>query len=490
MMKCWMMKYWNLTASNLEAAMSRTSLVFTLALATTLLGSVPAVFSQGPPSATVVIARVQESIEAVSQSFVGTLEPRKRSVVGSAVAGRVEEFPVNDGEWVNKGEKLAGLLEETMKIEIENADAELDVRKEELQELLSGSLAEEKNQAKALRDAAQAQLKYAKSRHARAEGLFQRGTGITNEEMDLANSTLTAAEKNLEAAQSAWQLLEDGPRPEKINQAKARVAAAQAMVDSLENRLLKYTIRAPFDGYVVTKSTELGAWINTGDPIAEVISIDPIEVAVSVPEGAIPSLQAAMAQANAEKLDIHYRDLKKKRKEDEESVEDDLTFQGLKVEVVIDAFGSGSNDGFEGAVHRIVPQADLRSRTFPVKVWIQNPVETEGAEDASRSGTNRPESHKLKAGMICHVKLPGVRQKVMLVPKDALVLSRQGSMLWVVDETAMPPVANAIPVEMGASYGSTIHVISKQLKAGMAVITRGNERLRPNQPLNIVKEEK
>jgi RND family efflux transporter MFP subunit len=405
------------------------------------------------PAATVVLGRVVESDEEAGQTFIGTLLPSKRSIVGSAVDGRVEQFPVNDGQWVKKGDTLAQLLTETTEIELRAALAEEALRAAEANELKEGSLPEEVAQASATLQSAKAQLNYAKARHARADALFQRGTAITQEDMDLSFSNLTAAEQNYLAAQAAYDLVKKGPRQEKKDQAAARLLAQQEMVHQLEDRLRKFTVKAPFDGYVVNEFTEVGAWITRGDHIAEVISIDPMEIEVSVPESAIGNLQRAMTAA-------------------EEA--------GALLEAVVrvDAIGV---EPYTGVVERIVPQADVRSRTFPVKVLLANPAEGK--------------SNKFKAGMICHVSLPvGKRQQVLLVPKDAVVLGGKSLRVMVAETTIDPAtkkeisVAKAVPVEIGAAFGDQFE-ISGPLAKGDSVITRGNERLMPGQPLNIVGEE-
>ena len=288
------------------------------------------------PPATVVVGKVIERDEAAGQTFIGTLQPRRRSVVGSAVDGRVVEFPVNDGQWVRKGDTLAELLKATTEIEFRNAKAELAIRESELEEQKNGSLPEEKAQAMAKLEASKAQLDYAKARYARMEALFQRGTAITQEDMDLSYSNYTAAVQNHVAEQAANALVKQGPRKEKILQAEARLLAQQEMVNQLEDRLEKFTIKAPFDGYVVSEHTEVGAWISRGDQVAEVISIDPIEVDVSVPENSIAHLQEAMAEAEAGEI-------------------------SLEAMVRVDSIGL---QPFAGQVERIVPQADVRWRIF------------------------------------------------------------------------------------------------------------------------------
>jgi HlyD family secretion protein len=340
---------------------------------------------------------------------------------------------------------LAELLKVAINIEVRNAKAELDLRHAELDEMKNGSLEEEKQQSAAQLEAARARWNYAKSRHSRVERLFQLGTATTQEEMDLSFSNLSAAEQEHIAAKAAYDLVKDWPRPEKLAQAQARYDAQTEIVNQLEDRLAKFTIRAPFDGYVTVKHTEVGAWINRGDLIAEVIELDPIEASVAVPETAIARLQEAMTAAEE--------------------------IGGLEVAVKVDALGPIP---FPGRVDRIVPQADVRSRTFPVKLLIDNPVDGK--------------SHKLKAGMICHVSLPlGKPEKVTLVPKDAIVLGGAGPRVMVAEKGAELPVTKPVPVALGVSFGNFIEV-SGGVKPGDLVVTRGNERLMPGQPLNIVKD--
>ena len=62
-------------------------------------------------------------------------------------------------------------------------------------------------------------------------------------------------------------------RTQAIAQARARLAVAEEDARRLEDQLAKHTIRAPFDGYVIAKHTEVGAWVSTGDAIVEVISL-------------------------------------------------------------------------------------------------------------------------------------------------------------------------------------------------------------------------
>jgi len=130
---------------------------------------------------------------------------------------------------------------------------------------------------------------------------------------------------------------------------------------------------------------------------------------------------------------------------------------------------------FLGKVVIVVPQGDARSRTFPVKVELANEFK----------GT-RP---LLNAGMLARVTLPtGVEKTSLMVPKDALVLGGAQPMVYVVDTDPKDgKTVRPLPVSLGAPSGAMIE-IQGELKPGQLVVVQGNERLRPGQAVNILRE--
>ena len=188
---------------------------------------------------------------------------------------------------------------------------------------------------------------------------------------------------------------------------------------------------------MVTKHAEVGQWIKEGDLVMEVAELDPVEVEVALPESYIEFLRTGMSA----RIEVA-------------AVRDDVT---------------------TGTVSRVVPQADLRSRAFPVKIQLSNP-----------SGETGP---RLKAGMLAHVTLSvgGSPQKSLLVPKDALVRGGpMGPIVYVLQASpeGQPPVAQPVPVQLGGADGGWIKVRG-ELSAGQQVVTRGNERLRPG-PVRVL----
>src|SRR5690606_39647950 len=61
-----------------------------------------------------------------------------------------------------------------------------------------------------------------------------------------------------------------------IAEAKADLAAAEAELEAARLDLARTTIVAPFDGMLEERSVELGDYVGTGDPIAQIVDNDPL----------------------------------------------------------------------------------------------------------------------------------------------------------------------------------------------------------------------
>ena len=379
----------------------------------------------------VAVARVAEMDLATGQPFVGNVLPARTSDVGSAVDGRVVELPVVDGQRVEAGQPIAELLRNLLEIERSGAVAELDRRRQVLAELQAGSRPEEIDQARAQVAGFEARLEYARSRLTRLGRLVERGTTTVDELQD-AQTELRAIEAQFAGAKAALALAEAGPRREQVAQAAAAVAAQEAEVDRIDDQLGKHTIRSPFDGWVVQRFAEKGQWLARGGLVARIAELDTVEVEASVPEASVGGLT--------------------------EGVEVRIEFDGCPQQT------------WTGTVTKVVPQADVLSRSFPVKISVPNRI-TDGIP-------------ALKGGMLARAWLPvGTPGRVTVVPKDAVVLGGAQPVVYVVDATAgaggpATGTVRPIPVALGAAVEGHVE-IRDGLAAGMLVVTRGNERLRP-----------
>ncbi len=381
----------------------------------------------------------------VTQNFIGSLRPSRRAVIGSGVDGRVEDVLVKEGFQVGAdssidsaefvGQPIVEIKKTTLDIEIDAAKIELLSRQNVLAELET-SMPREIAVAKAKTKQSEAQLSFAKTSMERIQRLGS--NGISQKEIDEVNSQYklqlqihNANLADLEKLESTKQLRQ------KI--AAQRVKAQEAELRRLSDLRSKYTIRAPFSGFVSRKLVERGDWVNRGAPVAEIIQLDPIELKVNVPQRFIHNLQKSFDESSNEKP--------------------------LQVKVTLNSHA----ELFYGKVKSIVPEADSRSRTFPVIIQIDNKKTNKG--------------YVLKSGMLARASLAiGEPKPVKVISKDALVLSNDKIEVFVVDASSK---VRSVQVKTGAADGEKIEVIG-DLKRGDMVVTHGNERLRAGQQVKVI----
>lgn len=65
--------------------------------------------------------------------------------------------------------------------------------------------------------------------------------------------------------------------------AKSELAQSQSRLNQYKDQVTKLTIVAPYDGYVMQQLTQVGALLNSGDSVAELMQADNLEVVVFVP---------------------------------------------------------------------------------------------------------------------------------------------------------------------------------------------------------------
>jgi RND family efflux transporter MFP subunit len=403
----------------------------------------------GPPGPSPIVAgKVVQVRRAGTETFVGTLKPFRTSVVGSAVDGRVIEVSVMEGDPVDApdqagspGEPIVKLRTGTLDIEIETAQIQLAISQQALDEL-EVSLPKEIELARANAAESEARYQYSKNNYERAQRLGGGSGAISEGELEQARSEFLATQQLAEGFKVQYERLVATENLKRL-QLKLRVDASRQELARLDDLKDKYTIYAPFDGLVTRKVTEVGEWVTQGQPLFEVVQLNPIEMIINLPQEHLGRLQKSLSSASSS--------------------------NPLTALIEFDGF----EEHYTGIVKRVISQADLRSRTLPVRIEIQNPKTESG--------------HPLQPGMLGKASMMiGEEQDMLLVKKDSLVLGgRQPAVYKIVrdgdDVTAIP-----VPVETGTSVGDWIQ-ITGDIKATDSVVLLGNERLRPGQKLEITR---
>ena len=380
----------------------------------------------------VVVSQVQQLEFSGSQNSVGIVHASKTARVGAAVDGRIAEFLVEEGDIVKAGQPLVKLQTAILEFQLLGAKAELALREAELEELVAGTTKEELAASLANLRAAEAARKFSDWNFTRIEKLFQDGQVVSETEFQQAQANKQRDEQLYQAAASTHQINIRGPRAELITQARARVSSQTAVLNSFEEQLRRHTITSPFNGYVTIKHSEQGQWVTKGEVVVQIIKLDEVDIVVNVTADHVTKLELG----DQVRIDIPH----------------------------------GSDELVFGDVFAIVPEADSQSRTFPVKIRVSN-------ED----GKSGP---VLKAGMLAKVELPvGEPKKMLMAPKDAIVLNGNKRTMFVVDSKTK--AVSEVAVELGVSNGELIEVTGG-IQAGQLVVIRGNERLKPGQIVAIV----
>jgi len=210
-----------------------------------------------------------------------------------------------------------------------------------------------------------------------------------------------------------------------VKSLEKKSAALKAEVERLEIELKKTVIKAPFNGVIIKRHVARGEWLSPGGPVATIARDEAVDIIVEVPE--------------------------------------EVT-RYLKPGTAVKTTAAGKEK--KGTIVAIIPKGDVLTRTFPVKIRINNAA-------------------SLLEGMEARVVLPvGERLHTLMVPRDAvLTMSERTVVVTVVDSKAV-----IIPTQVVGYQGMKAGINAQRISEGMKVVVKGNERLRDGQSVTIIGE--
>ncbi|MEZ4234935.1 MAG: efflux RND transporter periplasmic adaptor subunit [Myxococcota bacterium] len=260
-------------------------------------------------------------------------------------------------------------------------------------------------------------------------------------EVDLA---LAAAEWNAaraDAARIEEQLAQAGRTRDRLKRvesgvlaeseleaAESNVKALAASVDSAHAavrvagaKLERHRVRAPFAGVVARRYVDPGDWVDPGKVVLDVVSTGTVEVQVEAPLQLAGRIRAG----------------------------DEAELRGI--------------DTVSASVVGVVPALDPVSRTAAIRL---SPAEVPGW---------------LVPGTPVQVAFRVQHDGGLVVPRDAVVKAANEARVFAVSDG----VARSVAVTELASSAEEVLVQAESLAAGDEVVVRGNERLRPDQPVQV-----
>lgn len=216
-----------------------------------------------------VIAGISYGYFRNSQSddltLYGNVDVRQVSLAFNA-SERIEQMLVEEGERVSKGQLLATLQTEFLRLNIQQSKANIAIQAAVVERLHNGSRPEEIQQAEALQREAAANYHNALLLKQRMENLYSQ-SAISKQQLDDATAKYKASLGALDNARAAYNLAVKGPRKEEIQQAEAQLAALEAELSIQEYNLSQTSLLSPDDGVIRSRLQEPGDMTSPQKPV-------------------------------------------------------------------------------------------------------------------------------------------------------------------------------------------------------------------------------
>lgn len=274
------------------------------------------------------------------------------------------------------------------------------------------------------RDRLQASATLADARVAAAEAQI----GADRAELSLLEQEQARLQRLRNSAAFSAAQLED--KRQEIEAAAARIDRARALLEEARADLAlartdldDTSVRAPYSGVVTERHVSAGDFVNAGEPVVALLDDGSLEI-----EADVPSIRARNLDT-ADTISVRF------------------------------------DTGLTGQAHlrAIVPDENPLTRTVAVRFSLDLTAE----------------ELFLASGQSVTLEIPvGEQREVVTVDKDAVLRRPDGDIVFVATDGAAQPR----PVALGKAVGPRF-VVEDGLQAGELVVVRGNERLRPGQPI-------
>ena len=204
-----------------------------------------------------VMNKDEDSVNELT--FYGNVDIRQVSLAFEG-SGRIKALNVQEGDRVQEGQVLAVLDTQALDIQAKQAQAQLVVQQQAVDEQDAGTRPEEIAQAKAQVVSVQAQLDKATKDLQRYQALFNStgGKAISKQEIDGAQSNVNTAIASVKERQANLVLLEKGARKEDRTAAKAQVDVTKANLDLMQYKIAQSQLRSPVNALVRARLQEVG----------------------------------------------------------------------------------------------------------------------------------------------------------------------------------------------------------------------------------------
>lgn len=198
-------------------------------------------------------------------------------------SGTLLKLEVEEGENVEKGEVLARIDDEILRLRLQQAESREKQAQAQLELLIEGPHAQDLRQAMANLEQAEEQVSLAKKEWERIETLYNEGTA-TKQQYESAEANLKISQARREAALAGFEKLKHLARPQEVLASKEAVNQAAREVDILKRQIKDCSIESPIDGMVTEMVYEEGEMVQAGRAVMMVRKMEDAYVTVYLPE--------------------------------------------------------------------------------------------------------------------------------------------------------------------------------------------------------------
>jgi multidrug efflux pump subunit AcrA (membrane-fusion protein) len=255
------------------------------------VGPLTAAQTTAPASTSVARAvpvLTQPAVSAAGYStrrqFSGVLEAKRQSELSFLRSGMLSQVLVQEGDAVKAGQAVAELDTRELSARQARLSAEVAGAEARLAEALAGPRREPRQGAQAEVRRLTSELELARLKQSRRRQLFEAGA-VPQESLDELDTQVRSLQESLEAARQDSLELENGTRPEVVEQARAQLQAAQAELSALQVDFQDSVLRAPFDGRVLERNLDEGTVVQPGRPVFVVAETSTLEARIALPQG-------------------------------------------------------------------------------------------------------------------------------------------------------------------------------------------------------------
>jgi membrane fusion protein (multidrug efflux system) len=251
---------------------------------------------------------------------------------------------------------------------------------------------------------------------------LKKGDPLYSIEATVLEAEVNEARANAERSEAALKRADELFAKQLISGTDYDAARANYNVDvarlrSSLARLSKTVIRAPFDGFVGLRRINIGDYATIGQQLVDVVQLDPLRVAFSVPETLLPKVQPEQP-----------------------------------VSVSVDAY---PDEAFAGKITAVAPKTDIQGHSLEVRASLPN------------------RDLKLRPGLFVRIDVSlGVKSDAIMIPEQAIWPLGQDKIVYVVEDGK----AFQRAVRIGERKPGAVE-ITDGLAAGEIIVTAGQMKL-------------